>query len=699
MEATLMNLISESKLKQVLQGSAENAGISLLLYDQSGELIMQHPPDPKQAFDAKNISTQITETDLSACGNTQTDEIVSWSISNDLGLFSEPILHKNQLIARLVAIFFHNEEYIKTIVHITRCRIEDHIGLNSELDSLSSEIIHNYDELNLLYTSSAMLAGINDIEQASSKIIENALDVIEADYGSVLLADEDKQELYFAYTYGKPRPSQRIKFGQGICGLVALERNPILVERPDNLPFRGNEPLLFAPPLIACPMIVKEKLIGVIILTGKSTSNVFTAMDLKLLNAIASQAAVAFMNVELFNDLMESNQQLRDTLEHLQTAQEQLIESQRLAAMGQLVAGVAHDINNPLTSIMGYAELGLMYNETDGKLKDRLEIIHKEAKRAADIVRSLKTFAKKREREQEPVNINHIIQETLPLIERKFSLKDIQIIADLEPSLPITIADSGQIQQVLMNLLMNAAEAIDGSGRIEIKTEILDDRLSNKGKLCFSVSDDGCGISKEIQSKIFEPFFTTKEEFKGTGLGLSICHGIVAAHEGKIYVESEIGKGTTFFVELPIIMRSIKSDFGPLIESSLTRKVTGEQILAIDDELFIQNLLKDILSREGYLVDVASDGEEGLRKLEGQKYDLLMIDIIMPKISGIELYTRIQQKFLDLKLKNKVIFITGDTLREETELFLKQNEVNYISKPFSREDLCRKVNEVLASQA
>jgi len=245
-------------------------------------------------------------------------------------------------------------------------------------------------------------------------------------------------------------------------------------------------------------------------------------------------------------------------------------------------------------------------------------------------------------------------------------------------------------------LLMNAAEVIDSSGRIEIKTEILDDRSSDKGKIRFSVSDDGCGISKEIQSKIFEPFFTTKDEFKGTGLGLSICHGIVAAHDGEIYVESEVGKGTTFFVELPIVMQPIKPDFGSLIES--TQKVTGKQILVIDDELFIQDLLKDILSSEGYLADAVSNGEEALKKLEGQKYDLLMIDIIMPKINGIQLYEHIQQKFPDLELKNKVIFITGDTFREETELFLKQNEVNYISKPFSQEDLCRKVNELLVSK-
>lgn len=671
-----LSLISESKLKQVLKEGAESAGISLLLYDKFGELIMQYPPESQQASEAK----------------------ISAQIDSDL-IFSEPVMQRDQIIARLDATLSHDEEYIKNIARITKLRIEDLIAFNSELESLSIELIHNYDELDLLYTSSAMLAGISDIEQASSKIIENAINVIKADYGSVLLAEEDKEELYFAYTYGKLNLPERIKFGQGVCGLVALERNPMLIENLENLPAQNGEPLLFMPPLIACPMIVKGKLVGVITLTRESPGNVFTAMDLKLLDALASQAAVAFMNVKLFNDLLDSNQQLRDTLELLQKSQERLIEAQRLSAMGQLVASVAHDINNPLTSIIGYAELLLMDNKTDSQLGDRLEIIRKEAERAAGIVRNLNTFAKKCVREQELVNINYIIQELLRITGKKFEEKQIQIITHLDPSLPETIADPGQIQQVFMNLLMNAKEAVDDRGTIEIKTEVLDDRLSTKRNIRFSISDNGHGIPKDIQSRIFEPFFTTKDEVKGTGLGLSICHGIVKTHEGRIYVESEVGKGTTFFVELPIVRQYIKpkSKF-PQNQSILPPKVTGEEILIIDDELFVQDLLKDILSGEGYSVDTASNGEEALRKLEQRQYDLLMVDIIMPKINGIEFYNRIRKESPDGELKDKVIFITGDTLRDETELFFEQNEVNCISKPFSQADLCKKVNEMLVSQ-
>ncbi|MFQ6041092.1 MAG: ATP-binding protein [Candidatus Poribacteria bacterium] len=671
-----LSLISESKLKQVLKEGAENAGISLLLYDKFGELIMQYPPESQQASEAK----------------------ISAQIDSDL-IFSEPVMQRDQIIARLDATLSHDEEYIKNIARITKLRIEDLIAFNSELESLSIELIHNYDELDLLYTSSAMLAGISDIEQASSKIIENAINVIKADYGSVLLAEEDKEELYFAYTYGKLNLPERIKFGQGVCGLVALERNPMLIENLENLPAQNGEPLLFMPPLIACPMIVKGKLVGVITLTRESPGNVFTAMDLKLLDALASQAAVAFMNVKLFNDLLDSNQQLRDTLELLQKSQERLIEAQRLSAMGQLVASVAHDINNPLTSVIGYTELLLMDNKTDSQLGDRLEIIRKEAERAAGIVRNLNTFAKKCVREQELVNINYIIQELLRITGKKFEEKQIQIITHLDPSLPETIADPGQIQQVFMNLLMNAKEAVDDRGTIEIKTEVLDDRLSTKRNIRFSISDNGHGIPKDIQSRIFEPFFTTKDEVKGTGLGLSICHGIVKTHEGRIYVESEVGKGTTFFVELPIVRQYIKpkSKF-PQNQSILPPKVTGEEILIIDDELFVQDLLKDILSGEGYSVDTASNGEEALRKLEQRQYDLLMVDIIMPKINGIEFYNRIRKESPDGELKDKVIFITGDTLRDETELFFEQNEVNCISKPFSQADLCKKVNEMLVSQ-
>jgi CheY-like chemotaxis protein len=239
---------------------------------------------------------------------------------------------------------------------------------------------------------------------------------------------------------------------------------------------------------------------------------------------------------------------------------------------------------------------------------------------------------------------------------------------------------------------------VSDHGTIEIKTEVLDDRLSQR-KIGFSVSDNGHGIPQDIQSRIFEPFFTTKDEVKGTGLGLSICHGIVKAHEGRIYVESEVGKGTTFFVELPIVRQHLKPKSNlPQSQSVLPPKVTGEEILIIDDELFVQDLLKDILSSEGYTVDTASNGEEALQKLEQRQYDLLMVDIIMPKVNGIELYNRIRKKASAGELKDKVIFITGDTLRDETELFLEQNGVNCIAKPFSQNDLCKKVNEMLVCQ-
>ena len=466
---------------------------------------------------------------------TDTDEIVSFAIPNDLSLFSEPILHEDQIIARLAAISPHNGEYIKDIVHITRRRIEDVIALNAELESFSIEIIHNYDELDLLYTSSAMLAGISDIEQASSRIIENAIDVIKADYGSILLADEKKEELYFVYTYGKAHSSQRIKFGQGICGLVALEHNPILVESPDNLPFRGDEPLLFAPPLIACPMIVKEKLIGVIILTRKSTGNVFTAMDLKLLHAIASQAAVAFMNVQLFNNLEEAFTNLDEKNKEL----------------ASFVYTVSHDLRAPLVSLEGYASMLLdNYKEAlDETGQLYISRIQANVEKIGRLIQDLLELSRigRIVNYYESTDVKEIIREAIETLQLQLSERGTELV--VQEDLPAITCDRTRIEQVFENLISNANKfmgAENDKPRIEIGFHDKEDFFE------FFVKDNGIGIQKEYHEKVFDIFKRLGDiETEGTGVGLAIVKKILENHGGEIWIDSEVGKGTTVYFTLP----------------------------------------------------------------------------------------------------------------------------------------------------
>lgn len=247
--------------------------------------------------------------------------------------------------------------------------------------------------------------------------------------------------------------------------------------------------------------------------------------------------------------LRAAHEQLQEAHEELKSSQEQLLQSSKLAAVGQLVSGVAHEVNNPLMAILGNSEM-LLKKSGDERIRKHLKRVYEETNRAIAIVRNLLSFARKQEVEKVPVSVNDCLESVINLRSYEMSMDNIDIETDIAPDLPEAMADFQQLQQVFLNLLINAEQAIKGirdSGKVFIRTE----RAGNK-KIRITVADDGPGIPKEIQARIFEPFFTTKDVGKGTGLGLSICYGIITDHGGKITVASEEAKGTTFIIELPV---------------------------------------------------------------------------------------------------------------------------------------------------
>jgi signal transduction histidine kinase len=228
--------------------------------------------------------------------------------------------------------------------------------------------------------------------------------------------------------------------------------------------------------------------------------------------------------------------------------QQELYLAQRLASVGELAAGVAHEINNPLTGVLGFSQR-LMRKSTDEGFKRDLEIIHGEARRAADVVQNLLTFARRRQPRKEKANINDILQRTLELRAYTMQTSNIEVTTALAPSLPAVMVDFPQIQEVFLNILLNAEQAMseaNGRGKLVIKTRRLKDYVR------VSFADDGPGISPQNLDKVFDPFFTTRADRGGTGLGLSACHGIVSEHGGRIYARSKPGEGATFIVELPL---------------------------------------------------------------------------------------------------------------------------------------------------
>jgi PAS domain S-box-containing protein len=360
----------------------------------------------------------------------------------------------------------------------------------------------------------------------------------------------------------------------------------------------------------------------------------------------------------------------------------------RLASIGELAAGVAHEINNPLTGVIGYAEL-LMQEDVPEQIKEDLEIIHDGAQRVAGIVSGLLKFARQTRPERIPVNINEIIKVTLRLRAYELETNNIKVVTNLSSDLPLTIADPGQLQQVFLNLTINAETEMKlahGKGKLSIRTGQIDDII----RILFK--DDGPGIPEENLERIFDPFFTTRDVGKGTGLGLSICHGIINEHGGKIYAESQPGKGATFIVELPIVAGKKRA----AKRSTSLRRPKGakrNRILVVDDEPVVGQLLSQILGGEGYTVEVTEDGKDALVRIKKKRYDLILLDIKLPGLSGRELYERIRG--ISPSLANRVVFMTGDVMAADTEAFLTRTKARVITKPFNVNQLKQEIHRGL----
>ena len=360
----------------------------------------------------------------------------------------------------------------------------------------------------------------------------------------------------------------------------------------------------------------------------------------------------------------------------------------RLASVGELAAGVAHEINNPLTGVIGYAQLLMEREDLPADIRQDLATINEGAQRVAGIIQRLLTFARQTKPEHKLVNVNQLIENTLALRDYHLRVNNIEVITRLDPHLPETAADPGQLQQVFLNIIVNAETEMKlahGRGRLTITTE----RTDNTIKICFQ--DDGPGIRPEIKDRIFDPFFTTREIGQGTGLGLSLCYGIVVEHKGRIYAESEPGKGATFIVELPVVTAVEAQPAQPIAEQP--EKPRRAKILVVDDEPVIREFVARVLADEGYEVDVVANGRDALERIESRRYSLILLDIKIPGISGVELYRRIQE--IAKSLARRVVFITGDILSAETERFLAQARVACLEKPFDAEQLKEEVQRAL----
>ena len=316
----------------------------------------------------------------------------------------------------------------------------------------------------------------------------------------------------------------------------------------------------------------------------------------------------------------------------------QLLQAEKLAALGQTISGVAHELNNPLATILTWAERLSQRppGEIDEKTRRGLETILSESERAAKIVRNLLTFARKRQSTRAMVDLNHVVRETLALRSYEQRITNITIVDALAAGLPQVFADAHQLQQVLLNLIINAEQAMltaNGRGTLVVRSWHDVEREA----IVLEINDDGPGIPEELQPKIFDPFFTTKEVGKGTGLGLTVAYAIVQEHGGRIRLASRPESGASFYIELPVSGTPLqrppvapqKSDFAALI---------GSTVLVVEDEPALAAAVSEALTDAGFVVDRAGDGEEALRYVSATSYELIICDLKMPKVDGMRFY-------------------------------------------------------------
>lgn len=429
---------------------------------------------------------------------------------------------------------------------------------------------------------------------------------------------------------------------------------------------------------IAQPLFILGNPEGVIAVFDDGKREPFTEQDATRLAGLVRFIQVALNNARLFDDVRRM--------------QQHMLQSEKMTALGQLVSGVAHEINNPLATIIGSAELfhGHQLSPQGEALVRR---IRREAERASRIVRNLLTFSRHHKPEVDWNDLNGVIADVVEMRGYNCKVKNIVLKTDLEPGLPLVRIDPHQIHQVLLNLVGNAEQAIEETGKPG--TVII--RAFREGKrVRIEVADDGPGISEENLAKLFNPFFTTKPVGKGTGLGLSICYGIIQEHGGTIRAQTIPGGGACFTIELPI-----PPDAPPRQEAA---RITAENqvtpiksgfdghVLVVDDEEGVRCVLSEALQAWGFKVQEATTGEEGLSLLRKATYNLVIMDLRMPGLDGRGLYERAEAEGLKLP---PVILATGDAANLQAQEFLARVGAPLLLKPFSLMTLRETIDEAL----
>jgi len=552
-----------------------------------------------------------------------------------------------------------------------------------------------------LYELSRTIFSTLDPDELYGRVVKAAIDVLGADDASLMLLDENR-ELSIAISTSLQQEilaATHLAIGERVAGRVAQQQEPAIINDSvaGDQRFAGVRALRSIKTAIVCPLTMRGELLGVLNVNRVKKTTRYGERDRQSAMILSSLVALALGNARLHKELQARLQQISDT-------QEEVIQNEKMVALGSLLSGVAHELNNPLCAVLGYAQL-MHQEDLAPRLRKGVEVISREADRAATIVSDLLRFSRRERPEKRPLGLSGVLMKTL---ERKaYDLKSsrIEVQTRLDPALPFILGDFHQLQLVFMNLITNAQQAMfdhRGSGTLTISGE------HRNGRVILTFADDGPGVAAENARRVFDPFFTTKAVGKGRGLGLSVCFAIVRDHGGVIRVSRGAGGGAVFTVELPVVPDALLQGEGggasagrrapdearaaaaaapgaapePAAAGAPLRP-SGPRILIAESEPHVQDVLVELLGSLGYRADTAETGESALAKLRSQDYEALIADFEMPRLEGRTLLDILRSE--RPKLARRVLFLASDAARPQLVELASTSGNLLMGKPFRLE--------------
>jgi signal transduction histidine kinase/putative methionine-R-sulfoxide reductase with GAF domain len=610
-----------------------------------------------------------------------------------------PLIAQERIVGALVVLDREGRVFDEDAVRLAEM-FAAHAAVALEAATLLETAERRREESEALAAAAREIAESLDVAGVGRRTAEHAQALFSSRTVRIRLAEPDSRLRLIASLGRSPaydESSGPLPAGTGTAGRVFQEGRPFWTS--DEL----NEPTADARirdhlrdkadrALLSVPMRSKGLTIGTLSI-GDVTGRVFSTTEITLLRALADQAALALENARLFEDAQRAYREVSET-------QAQLVQAQKMEAVGLLAGGIAHDFNNLLTVIGGRSALLLEHAGLSGAVRTDVELIGKTADRAAALTRQLLAFSRKQVLEPRAVEPNALVGGVAPMLRRLIG-EHIELVIVAGRDLGHVLADPGQVEQVIMNLVVNARDAMPDGGMVKIETagrDLPEAARHAQGQVppgpyvTLSVQDAGSGMDPATLARIFEPFFTTKEPGKGTGLGLSTVHGIVHQSGGYIGVDSAPGRGTTFTIYLPRIAAGAAiPDAAPPTPSGATRGT--ETVLLVEDEEEVRRLASEILKGCGYTVLETGDPLEALTLAERRSgaVDLLVTDMVMPAMGGSELAERLKITCRGMR----VLYISGYTDELITQAGTSGSGRAFLHKPFTPHDLTRKVREVL----